>query len=85
MSYYEKNKEYFKQYYKEYHLKNRDKMIEKATNWYNASEEHRIKHALACKKYLNANKKKVYFNRRMKSLHKTLMKELLDRFIYGRN
>jgi hypothetical protein len=81
-SYYANNKEWFKAYYKEYYLNNRQKQIDKATSWYLASDEHRIRHRIACRKYLNANKKKVYFNRRIKSLHKTLMKELLDRFTY---
>jgi hypothetical protein len=85
MSYYDNHRDYFKEYYKEYYLKHREIQIKKATNWYLASEEHRTRHTKACKKYLNANKTKVYFNRRMKSLHKTLMKELIDRFIFGRN
>ena len=83
MSYYEKNKEYFKEYYKQYYLKHREIQIEKATKWYLASEDHRIKHAVACRKYLNANKTKVYFNRRLKSLHKILMKELIDYHMFN--
>tara|TARA_R110000868_G_scaffold183962_2_gene425367 strand:- start:447 stop:701 length:255 start_codon:yes stop_codon:yes gene_type:complete len=84
MSYYSLHKDYFKEYYKNYYLNHREKQIEKATDWINASEEHRIRHAKACKKHLNANKTKIYFNRRLKSLHKTLMKELIDRFVFGR-
>ena len=83
-TYYENHKDYFKEYYRNYHLKHREKQIEKATNWLNASEEHRIRHVKACKKHLNANKTKIYFNRRLKSLFKTLMKELIDRFTYSR-
>ena len=83
MSYYSTHKDYFKQYYKEYYLNHREKQIDKATQWVNASEENRIKHALACKKYLNANKTKIYLNRRIKSLFKVLMRELIDRFTYN--
>lgn len=75
-------KEIARAYYKIYYQKNRQQQIDRATQWYLASEENRIKHNKATLKYLNANKKKVYFNRRMRSLHKTLMKELIDRFIF---
>jgi hypothetical protein len=83
-TYYATHKEYFKEYYRNYHLKNREKMIEKSTAWYLANEDHRVKHAIACKKYLNKNKKDIYGKRRVKSLHKILMKELIDRFMYNK-
>jgi competence protein ComGF len=79
-TYYENHKEYFKEYYRNYHLKHREKMIDKSTAWYLANEEHRVKHAIACKKYLMKNKKDVYGKRRVKYVHKVLMKELLNYF-----
>ena len=82
MTYYENNKEYFKEYYRNYYLNHREKQIEKATNWYLASEEHKIKHRIACRKHLNANKTNIYYKRRLKSLFKTLMKEVQDYFMY---
>jgi hypothetical protein len=81
-TYYENNKQYFKEYYRNYHLKHRDKMIEKATNWINASDEHRTRHRIACRKHLNKNKTNIYYKRRLKSLFKTLMKEVQDYFMY---
>lgn len=83
MSYYDTHKDYFKKYYKEYYLKHREIQIKKSTEWYLASEEHRIRHAKACKKYLMKNKESVYSKRRIKSFHNILMKELLDRFMYN--
>ena len=83
MSYYSTHRSWFKEYYRVYYLNHRQEQIEKATDWIKASEEHRIRHAKACKKHLNANKTKIYFNRRLKSLHKKLMKNLIDRFMYN--
>jgi len=80
MTYYSTHKTYFKEYYHEYHLKNREKMIEKSTAWYLANEDHRVRHAIACKRYLDKNKKDVYGKRRAKYVHKVLMKELLNYF-----
>jgi len=81
-SYYANNKEWFKEYYKKYYLDHRQKQIDKATSWYLTSEENKVKHRIACRKHLNKNKTNIYYKRRLKSLFKTLMKELLDRFMY---
>jgi hypothetical protein len=75
-------KEIARAYYKIYYQKHRQQQIDRATQWYLANEENKLKHNKATLKYLNANKQKVYFNRRIKSLHKTLMRELIDRFIF---
>jgi hypothetical protein len=84
MSYYSTHRSWFKEYYQVYYLNHRQEQIDKATDWIKASEEHRTRHRIACRKYLNANKKKVYFNRRIKLLHKILMKELIDYHIFNR-
>ena len=77
-------KERAKAYYKIYYLAHRQEQIQRATDWYLASEENRTKHNIATLKHLNANKKKIYFNRKIKSLHKLLMRELIDYFVFGR-
>ena len=78
VSYYSTHKQYFSDYYKQYHIKNREKMIEKASSWYLASEDHRVKHALACKRYLDKNKTAVYQRRNAKNRMKHVLRELLD-------
>jgi len=84
MSYYSLHKDYFKEYYHNYHLKHREKMIEKATNWLNASEENKVKHRKAMLKYTHANKDKIYTARKLKANRKMLMIELIDRFTYSK-
>jgi hypothetical protein len=81
-TYYWTHRSWFKEYYRVYYLKHRQEQINKATAWYLASEENRAKHAKACKKYLMKNKTSVYSKRRIKSLHKILMKELIDYHIF---
>lgn len=82
--YYANHQEYFKEYYHNYHLKNREKQIEKATNWLNASESNRIKHRTAMLKYSHANKTKIDRARKLKANRKMLMVELIDRFTFSR-
>ena len=76
-TYYWTHKTYFKEYYKEYYLKHREIQIQKATIW-NAT--HPMRHAVACRKHLNANKKTIYGKRRVKYIHRVLMRELVDYF-----
>ena len=74
------DKEKARAYYKIYYLAHRQEQIDKATQW---TIKHPVRHAIACKKYLMKNKKEVYCKRRVKSLHKILMKELIDRVMYN--
>lgn len=76
-SYYSTHKTYFKEYYKEYHLKHREKMIDNATQY---NLDHVEQHKIACKRYLNKNKKDIYTRRNSKNRMKKVLRELLYRF-----
>ena len=69
-------KEIARAYYKIYYQNHRQKQIDAATQWYLASDEHKMKHAIACQKHLAKNKKVIYTKRRVKYYFKILMKEL---------
>jgi hypothetical protein len=75
MSYYQLNKEWFKEYYKAYYIKHRQEQIDKATIW---NAKHPDRHAIACHKYLMANKKLIYSKQRIKNIYKKVMRELLN-------
>jgi hypothetical protein len=72
-------KEIARAYYKIYYQNHRQEQIDKATQWYLANEENRMKHNNATLKYLNKNKKKIYERRKIKYLFSILMKELLNK------
>ena len=77
VSYYSTHKQYFSDYYKQYHLDNRQLMIDRATA-HNIA--HPDAHAIACRKYLNANKTKIYQKRNAKNRMKIVLRELVDHF-----
>jgi len=76
-TYYATHKQYFKEYYHEYHLKHRERMIDNATRY---NLDHNEQHKIACRKYLNANKTKIYQKRNAKNRMKHVLKELIDYF-----
>lgn len=78
MTYYSTHKTYFKEYYKTYYLIHRQEQIDKATAW---NISHPDRHAVACRKHLNANKKTIYGKQNVKRRFKVLMRELSSRML----